>query len=287
MQIVIDSGIDLPLTPEEIRELNINIVPLLITLSGKTYRDHTDIEPAGFYPLLADKKASVATSQPNLGDFRDTYRRLAAFDPDILSLHMSSGLSGAFRTAQMASEMVPQARVTVIDTRTLSVAAGWQVEAAARAVRDGWLKERIVALLDRIRAASDTLFTLDELKYLIRGGRISHMKGLLAATLDLKPLIGVEKAMGTYIQRGKVRTFSRALEGLVDLVARQYAPGSRLRVQIAHALNPEGAARLREIIGNRFDCTWLPVKTLSMVLGAHTGPSMVGIAYAPSSAFEY
>jgi DegV family protein with EDD domain len=287
MQIVIDSGIDLPLTPDEIRELKINVVPLLVTLGRQTYRDHDSIDPAAFYPLLAEKKAFAATSQPNLGDFCNTYRCLAAVDPDILSLHMSSGLSGAFRTAQTAAAMVPEARVTVIDTRTLSVAAGWQVEAAARAVRAGWLVERIVALLDRIRAASDTLFTLDELKYLIRGGRISHMKGLLAATLDLKPLIGVEKSMGTYIQRGKVRSFPRALEGLVDLIARQHAPGSRLRVQIAHALNPEGAARLREIIGSRFDCTWLPVKTLSMVLGAHTGPSMVGIAYAPASAFEY
>ncbi len=287
MQIVIDSGIDLSLTPQQLKDLNIHVVPLLVTLGGRTYRDHLDIEPAAFYPLLEEKKASTTTSQPNLADFQETYRRLAAFDPDILSLHMSSGLSGAFRTAQTAAATVPEARVTVVDTRTLSVAAGWQVQVAAQASRAGWLQERIIALLEQIRSASDTIFTLDELKYLIRGGRISHMKGLLASTLNLKPLIGVEKSKGTYIQRGTVRTFPRALESIVDLISRQHAPGSRLRVQIAHALNPEGAARLRESVGKYFDCTWLPVKTLSMVLGAHTGPSMVGIAFAPASSFEF
>ena len=99
-------------------------------------------------------------------------------------------------------------------------------------------------------------------------------------------MIGVEKVNGTYVQRGQTRSFKRALKGLVDLVAQQHAPGSALRVQVLYAYNPEGAAMLRELIKQRFDCTWLPVGPMSLVLGAHTGPSMVGVAYAPLAVFD-
>ena len=159
------------------------------------------------------------------------------------------------------------------------------MEAAARAAKAGWPKERILALMERISAASDSLYTLKELKYLIHGGRISHMKGLIASVLNIKPLIGVEKVNGTYVQLSQVRTFKRAVKGLVDLMAKQHAPGSALRVQVLYSHNPEGAAMLRELVDQRFDCTWLPVGPMSLVLGAHTGPSMVGVGYAPLAAF--
>jgi DegV family protein with EDD domain len=159
------------------------------------------------------------------------------------------------------------------------------VVAAARAVKAGWSKEQILPMLERIGAASDSIYTLKELKYLIHGGRISHMRGLIASVLNIKPLIGVEKAGGTYVQLGQARTFKRAVKGLVDLVAEQHPPGSALRVQVLHSYNPEGAAMLREQVDQRFDCTWLPVGPMSLVLGAHTGPSMVGVAYAPLEAF--
>jgi DegV family protein with EDD domain len=285
VQIVTDSGVDLSLTPEQMAGLNIHVVPLLVTLEGTSYRDGVDIKPEAFYRLLVARGTYPTTSQPTVGDFMDTYRRLAGADPEILSIHMSSGLSGTFNTAQTAAKMVPEAKVTIVDTKTLSVAAGWQVEVAARALKAGWLKERVIALLERISIASETLFTLNELKYLIHGGRISHMKGLIASVLDIKPLIGIEKVKGTYVQRGQLRTFQRAVDGLADLIARQHAPGSALHVQVVHAHNPDGAARLREAIDRRFNCTWLPVGSLSTVLGAHTGPSMVGVAYAPLSAF--
>ena len=178
-----------------------------------------------------------------------------------------------------------EARVTHVDTKTLSGASGWQVIAAARAVKAGWLKEQILALLERISNASESIYTLEELKYLIHGGRISHMKGLIASILNIKPLIRVEKVRGTYVQAGQARTFRKALNGIVDLIARQHAPGSAIKVQVLHAENPSGADSLRQLIDERFDCTWLPHGPLSLVLGAHTGPSMVGVCYAATSAF--
>lgn len=285
MQIVTDSGTDLWLPPEQAAELGIHIVPLIVTLDGVSYREGVDIQPEAFYPLLAGTESLPVTSQPSAGDFAETYRRLAASDPDILSIHMTSGLSGTYNAALSAAEMVPEANVTHVDTKTLSAAAGWQVEAAARALKAGWPMEQVLALVARIGAASESMYTLKELKYLIHGGRISHMKGLIASVLDLKPLIGVEKVNGTYVQLGQVRTFKKAVKGLVDLIARQHAPGSALRTQVLHSHNPEGAAMLRELVDQQFDCTWLPVGPLSLVLGAHTGPSMVGVACAPLSVF--
>ena len=285
MQIVTDSGTDLGLPPEQVDELNIHVVPLVVTLEGESYREGVDIQPGEFYRLLAATDSLPVTSQPSAGDFSEIYRRLAVTDPDILSVHMTAGLSGTFNAAQAGAELVPEANVTHVDTKTLSAAAGWQVEAAARALKAGWQKEQILDLMARIGAASDSLYTLKELRYLIHGGRISHMKGLIASVLNIKPLIGVEKVNGTYVQLGQVRTFKRAVKGLVDLIAQQHTPGSALRVQVLHSHNPEGAAMLRELVDQRFDCTWLPVGPMSLVLGAHTGPSMVGVAYAPLAAF--
>jgi DegV family protein with EDD domain len=285
LKIVTDSGIDLLLSPEQLAELDIHIVPLVVTLNGQSYRENVDIQSDEFYRLLASTDSLPTTSQPSAGVFAETYRRLAADDPDILSIHMTSGLSGTFNAAQAGANLVPEAKVTLVDTKTLSAAAGWQVEAAARAVKAHWPVKPILALLERIGAASDSAYTLQELKYLIHGGRISHMKGLIASVLNLKPLIGVEKVNGTYVQLGQARSFKGAIQGLVDQIALRHKAGSALRVQVLHSQNPQGAAMLRERIEQRFDCTWLPGGPMSLVLGAHTGPSMVGVAYAPAAAF--
>lgn len=285
MQIVTDSGTDVNLSPEELTELNIHIVPLVVTLDGKSYHEGVDIQPREFYDLLAGTESLPTTSQPSPGDFAELYTQLAVNDPDILSVHMSSGLSGTFNSAQEGAKLAPQANVTLVDTKTLSGAAGWQVQAAAKGVKAGWSMDKILAKMEEISATSDSIYTLNELEYLIHGGRISHMKGLIASLLNLKPLIGVEKVNGTYSQLGQARTFKRALNGVVDLMAKQHAPGSSLRVQVLYSFNPEGAEMLREIIDQRFDCHWLPVGPMSLVLGAHTGPSMVGVGYASLETF--
>lgn len=284
MQIVTDSGTDLCLPADEVKKLNIHVLPLSVTLEGKSYREGVDMNAEDFYKLLAATEKFPTTSQPSPGDFAGVYKQLAATDPDILSVHMSSGLSGTFNSARVAAESVPEANVTVVDTKTLSAAAGWQVAAAARAIKAGWKKEQILSLVERISAASDSMYTLNDLKYLIHGGRIGHMKGLIASLLNIRPVIGVEKVKGTYVQMGQTRTFKRAVEVLVDLITRKYAPGSALRAQVLHALNPEGADIVHELMDKKFACKWLPTSHLSLVLGAHTGTSMVGVAFAPADA---
>ena len=286
MQIVTDSGTDINLSSEQQKELNVHVVPLNVSLGDVTYKEGVDIQPAEFYPLLAETEDMPTTSQPSAGEFADVYKNILEYDQDILSIHISSGLSGTYNSAIAGAQMLPDANITVIDTKTLSAAAGWQVEAAARAIKKGWEMDRVKSLLERISAASDSIYTLSELKYLIHGGRISHMKGLVASILNIKPLIGVEKEGGTYVQMGQSRTFKRAVQGLVDLMGEKHPPGSELRVQVLHSFNFEGAALLKDLIDKTYKCSWLPDGHISLVLGAHTGPSMIGAAYALQEEFE-
>jgi DegV family protein with EDD domain len=286
MQIVTDSGTDVPFTPEEAASHHVHIVPLRVELGGRSYREGIDIQQDRFYELLETTPDLPTTSQPSQGDFEETYRRLAKTDPSILSIHMSSGLSGTVNAARTAAAGVPEADVAIFDTRTLSVGAGWQVEAAARAAKAGWPRERILSLLESLREATETMFTLKDLKYLIHGGRISHMKGLIASVLSIKPLIGVEKLRGTYVQMGQERSFPKAVDGLVDMVGKFHAGGSALRVQVAHAMNPEGAKLLQERLAERYRISLQPLRRMSLVLGAHTGPSMIGMCFASEKAFD-
>ena len=283
MRIVSDRGMDM--SPEQMAGLDIHLVPLTLTLEDKTYRSGVDITPDEFYRLLASTESFPTTSQPSAGDLAELYRKLAADDPDILSIHISSGLSGTVNAARAGAEMVPEAHVTIFDSKTLSGAEGWLVEAAACAVKAGWSKERILALLERINAVTDTIYTLATLRYLIHGGRINHIKGLLAQVLNIKPLIGVEKEHGTYVQRGQARTLDKAILKIADCVMEHFAPGTAMRFQVLHGHNASGAALLRQRLEQLFNCTFLPTGSIAPVLGAHTGPGLVGLAFAPLSAF--
>lgn len=284
MQIVTDSATDTHLLEEE--NLGIHIIPLKVNLDNNSYRDGIDISADGFYQILSSSHGLPVTSQPSAGEFAELYRDLAKKDSDILSIHISSGLSGTVNSAIAASKMVPEANVTVVDTKTLSGAAGWQVMAAVKAVRAGWPLDKILVKLKEIADATYSFYTLKELKYLIHGGRISHIKGLIASVLQIKPIIGVHKELGNYTQEGQARSFSNALNGIVDIMKKTLPILEPLRVQVAHTANIEGAQQLKEKVLKVFQCDCLHLGQISFVLGAHTGPSMVGIAFGPSKIFE-
>jgi DegV family protein with EDD domain len=286
MNIVTDSGCDLNLTAEQKAELGIHVVPLSVTLGNDTYHEGPELDAASFYNRLETGGELPTTSQPAPGEFVELYRRLAKDSPSIWSIHISSGLSGTLDSARAAAAEVPEAEITFFDTKTLSVGAGWQVEAAARAFRAGWDNERVLSLLERIRASTETLFTLRELKYLIHGGRINHIKGLVASVLDIKPIIGVDKTSGKYVQLGQARTISGAIIRLAEIMENRLSPIGPFRGQIVHALNPEGAAVLQDAVSGRLACYWLLANRLSLVLGAHTGPTLIGAVLAPRAVFE-
>jgi DegV family protein with EDD domain len=257
-----------------------------VNLGETSYQDGIDIEPDEFYVELEKCDVLPVTSQPSAGEFAKVYREIAKKDPDILSIHISSGLSGTVNSALAAVKMVPEANITIVDTKTLSVAAGWQVWAAVKGLKLGWSKDKILAKLKEVAAATSTLYTLNDLKYLIHGGRISHMKGLIASVLNIKPLIGVHKELGNYTQEGQARTFKKAIDGLVKIMGKTISSKDKLRVLVVHTGNPEGAQTLRNKINDAFNCDWLPTGQISFVLGAHTGTSMIGVGFAKASVFE-
>ena len=146
MQILTDAGADL--TPAQTGGLAYEAVPLTFTLDGKSYRSGIDIGPEDFYKLLASTSSFPTTSQPAPGDFAEAYTRLiAAGDPDVLSIHISSGLSGTLNAARLGAQQVPAAKVTFVDSLTLSGAEGWLVEAAGRMNQAGWPLARILPIL--------------------------------------------------------------------------------------------------------------------------------------------
>ncbi|NPV56595.1 MAG: DegV family protein [Anaerolineae bacterium] len=281
MQIVTDQGADL--SPQQLEGIKLHVVPLRINFEGKTYED---IDAAKFYEMLSNSENFPTTSQPSVGDFVTLYEKLAQEDPDILSIHISSGLSGTVNSARAAVPMVPSARITVVDTKTLSCPQGWQVECAARALQKGWSLERILPLLNRIGDQVNGIFTLSSLRYLIHGGRISHIKGLVASLLNIKPIIGVERASGKYVSFAQEITLKRAINRLVDVVVQRYGEGSRLRVQLLHGMNPEAVAMMKEGVEKAFECVFLPTVPVAPVLGAHTGASLVGMSVGHMDVFE-
>ncbi len=283
MIIVTDRGADI--APEQLKDLDIHFASLRIELDGKTYESGIDLDGDAFYKLLSATDSFPTTSQPSAGEFAALYRQLAEKGEEILSIHISSGLSGTFNAASAGAQMVPEAKITLWDSKTLSCPLGWQVETAARMAQGGASVADILKKLSGFRDKAEGIFTLDTLKYLIHGGRISHITGLLASVLNIKPVIGVDKITGKYVQMARHVSIKRSIQGVADVVAQKFGAGTRLRVQLLHGNNPEGIALLREKMNELFECVWLPSMPIAPVLGAHTGPGLVGLAVGPESLF--
>lgn len=283
MQLVTDRGADF--APEQLANIDVHFLPLFITLDDKTYAGGTDLTADEFYQLLSATDGMPSTSQPAPGDFSKLFLKVGADDPDILCITISSGLSGTHQSAkvgkQLAEEENPDLNITVFDSMTLGGGLGWQVEAASKAIQAGWELDRIIPMLEQIRRWTHTLFTLPELKYLIHGGRISHIAGLVASTLNIKPVIGVSKDDGSYESIARVRSFKRALKKLPDVVSDRLPNHTRLRVQVQHASDPVTAQQLQDMMALKYDCEFLPQAAIAPALGAHTGIGMIGLNVMP------
>lgn len=280
MQIVTDSAADL--APSQIAGLPIHFTTLRLSLGGVPFTGSNE----EFYQKLSETDEYPVTSQAAAGEFAELYRKVAKTDPDILSIHISGGLSGTINSARVGASMVPEAKVTFWDSRTLSAALGWQVEAAARMVVKGFKLDKILERLTQIRDTVDGMFTIKEMKYLIHGGRVSHLKGLLASVLNIKPIIGVDHTTGMYTSAAQDMTFKRALTRMINLDKVRYAGMGALRAQIVHGNNPEGVEFIRKKAEEELHCKFDETVPVAPALGAHTGPSLAGIIVGPQSLFS-
>lgn len=282
MKIVTDSGADLSF--EECQKIDVTMLPLKVEIGGKSYQAGVDIDSNDFYDMMDTTLSLPKTSTPSIGDFQQAYEKLAKEDPEILSIHISSGLSGTMDTARQAAELVKNAQIAFFDTLSLSAAQAWYVEAAVKLRDAGNSMDEILLKLNQIQSAVTTHFTLPDLKFLIAGGRISHLKGLMAVLLGIKPVIEVSKEDGKYYDKLKKRSFSKAILGIVELLEEKHQQGEKLLAQICTAGNPDGGKQLVEAMNKVFDVEWLPEFTLGTALGAHTGRGLVGIICAEKSA---
>ena len=281
MKIVTDSGADLSF--EECQKMGVTMLPLKVVVGGNSYQAGVDIDSNEFYDMMDNNLTMPKTSTPSIGDFQEAYERLAQEDPEILSIHISSGLSSTIDAGRQAAELVENAHVTFFDTLSLSAAQAWYVEAAVKLRDAGKSMDEVLVKLNQIQSAVTTHFTLPDLKYLIAGGRIGHLKGLMAVLLGIKPVIEVSKEDGKYYDKLKKRSFSKAILGIVELLENIHQPGTKFLAQICTAANPEGGKQLVEAMNKVFDVEWLPEFTLGTALGAHTGRGLVGVICADKS----
>lgn len=283
MKIVTDCAADL--SAQERDELEIVEAPLYIQFpEGEV--NATDISPDEFYDRLeAMRPAIPTTAQPSAGVFQDLYEKLAETKEQILSIHISSSLSGTINSAMNGAAQLKEKVVSTVDTMTLSGGQRFQVLAAAKAAKAGWEMGAIKERLDAIRAKTEVIYTLETLEYLARGGRIGRVQALAGSVLKLKPIIRVDHADGKYSTVGKGRTIKKNVATMVSHLAEMYGDAP-IWATVLHGRFEEGAEQMKEAMENRLNIAKLEVVRISPVLGVHTGPGVVGAAVLPMSLME-
>ena len=284
MKIVTDSAVDLP--EEMFVQLGIERMPLLISFGTEVLRSGIDIQAEEFYRrLVANKDNLPTTSQPSVGEFVELYRRVGQTDKDIISVHVSSGLSGTLNSATQAAKQCPELHITLIDTKTLSAAEGFQVVAVAQAIRRGYTVEQIVKRAQEVGDQTEIFFTLDTLYYLQKGGRIGRVQAMAGALLNLKPVITVDKGPGTYITVAKGRSMSKSIALIADQVYEKMKDRPAW-VHVLHTNSPDQAQALHDLILTRMPKVKLTRGQIVPVLGVHTGPGCVGAVCGPLDILE-
>ena len=284
MKIVSDSAVDLP--EEMFAQFGIERMPLVITFGTEVLRSGVDIQAEEFYRrLVASKDNLPTTSQPSVGEFVELYRRVGQTDKDIISVHVSSGLSGTLNSATQAAKQCPELHITLIDTKTLSAAEGFQVVAVAQAIRRGNSVEQIVKRAQEVGDQTEIFFTLDTLYYLQKGGRIGRVQAIAGALLNLKPVITVDKGPGTYITVAKGRSMSKSIALIADQVYEKMKDRPAW-VHVLHTNSPDQAQALHDLILTRMPKVKLTRGQIVPVLGVHTGPGCVGAVCGPLDILE-
>jgi DegV family protein with EDD domain len=284
MKIVTDCAADLQ--PEEVKQYGITVAPLYIQFpEGEVNSD--DLTPDQFYDRLEKMRPQIpTTAQPSAGVFADLYRKLGVGSDEIVSIHISSGLSGTIQSARLGVQHVPEAVIHMVDAMTLSGGQRFQVLAAAIAAKAGKSKEFILERLEKIRESTEVIYTLETLEYLQRGGRIGRVKALAGMLLKIKPIINVDKRDGKYTEVGKERTMPKALEAIADHVVQLYGNQVPLWISVLHGRFADQADKLAEMLQNRVNVGKLEILRISPVLGVHTGPGIVGLAAVPLDLME-
>lgn len=277
VRVVTDSAADIP--ADLAASKGITVVPLTVRFGSESFRSGFDLGPDEFWEKLRTSSESPATAAPSAGDFQQAYERLIAEGATgIVSVHLSSKLSATYQSAAVAAKDLAGTPIEVIDTLTASAAQGLMALHAAERAEAGADAATIAAELDALRSRIRLFGTIDTLEYLRRGGRIGGAQALLGTMLKFKPIIGVEDGVVEPI--GRVRTRTKALEHIVELVSGHAGKVSRLIVVSANAPDTE---RFCELLDGVVHVEPSDVWAFGPIIGTHAGPGVIGVAFVIAS----
>jgi DegV family protein with EDD domain len=271
--VVLDSTADFPDAQQ--RYPNFRIVPLYVRFGDESFKDYVEITPDRFYERLQTDPDLPTTSQPTPGDFLAVFEELAPRYERILSIQISSTLSGTYASAQSAAELLGGEAVRVIDSRTVSASLAMLGIGVQRRLERGTTDEEVDEFVARYQREHHLLFTVNTLEYLARGGRIGRAAAFAGNLLNVKPILTIRD--GEVIPRNRVRGNAKAFAEFRTLFEASSTNSPNLKVGIVHAAAPERLAALRELVEHvRPEAEIEIAAPLGPVVGTHAGPGTVG-----------
>ena len=258
---------------------NITVAPQVLIWDDKTYRDGVDIQSAEFFARLKTSKTMATTSQVSVADVQSIFQELVEKDYEVLGIFISSKLSGTIQSATQAKALMESAgdKVTVIDSNSTAMAMGFQALSAARAAQDGANLQDCVALAEKARENTGLFFAVDTLEFLHRGGRIGGAQRFLGTLLNMKPILALDDGKVEGIER--IRTKSKALDRVLELIMENTKGKSPVRIATLHANAPDEAKSLLAKAEKELNPVESIFSEVSPVIANHAGPGTVGLAY--------
>jgi DegV family protein with EDD domain len=279
LKIMTDSTCDLPV--ERMRAEDIGMASFSVTFGVRTYKDRVDIDCKTFYQMLVASVELPHTSQPTPNEYLEAIRQNLKEAEELILLTLSSGLSGAYESAVLALSLLSreeQARVSVIDTRAASVGQGLLAIEAAKLAREGKDRATIVKEIERSIPRLASVFTLDTLAYLEKGGRIGKVQAMMGAMLNVKPILQLDEA-GKIVQREKVRGRKQSVQRILDIMAEEGKSLERQSIGLCHAQALSEAQEVAAEIERRFLPREVIIGEISATIGTHVGPGCLGFFY--------
>lgn len=279
IRVVTDSTADL--TPELVERYGITVVPLTVFADGKAYKDKIDITNEEFYALLQSSKELPTTSQPSPAAFADVYRQLAAEGAEqIISIHISTALSGTYQSSVLAAGLVAQ-EVTVhnVDSKIATMGLGLLVIAAARMVDVGDSADNILQVLDEIVKKQRLYFLLDSLDNLHKGGRIGKASHLFGSLLNIKPVLCFTDGVINVQDKVRGNKDNKALERLIEILLEKIDPSKKLYCAMGYCDNKKTAEYIVERVKEHVNCDDFIYLQIGSVVGTHIGMGAVGMAF--------
>ncbi|WP_044896012.1 DegV family protein [Bacillus alveayuensis] len=264
--------------PKEVREkLQIKMIPLSVIFGQESYREEIDMTAEQFWKEIKEREDLPTTSQPPIGEFVNMYEELAKEYDAVISIHLSSGISGTFNGAVTAGQMVEGIKVYPYDSEISCMAQGFYAIEAAELAKEGKSPEEILKRLDEMKQSLRAYFMVDDLSHLKRGGRLSGAQAFVGSLLQIKPVLHfVDKVIVPY---EKIRTRKKALKRIYELfdeVASQNVP---LRATIIHANRPDDAEKMKQELAQKYPHVEFYISYFGPVIGTHLGEGAIGLGW--------